>query len=117
MSSNMEIPRICEHCGGHFIAKTTVTRFCGQNCAKRNHKQRVRENKINQVAPTEVQKVEFKQKQLNDKAFLSIAEASELLGASRMTIHRQIKAGLIKATKMGSRTIIQRTSIDNLFTV
>lgn len=117
MSSNMAIPKICEHCGGKFIAKTTVTRFCSQNCGKRNHKKRVREGKIFQAAPVEVQRIAFEQEQLKHKAFLSIAETCQLLGASRMTIHRQIKSGVIKATKMGSRIIIQRSSIDNLFTV
>ncbi len=117
MSSNMAIPKICVYCGGRFISKTTVTKFCGRTCRIRFNKNKIRNKKILDSSPVEIQRIEFEQKQLKDKIFLSIAEASQLLGASRMTIHRQIKAGVIKATKIGRRTIIQRSSIDNLFTL
>lgn len=40
MSSNISITRICQHCGNEFTAKTTVTKFCGDQCAKRDYKLR-----------------------------------------------------------------------------
>ena len=46
MSSNIRISKICQHCGQEFVAKTTVTKFCSDNCAKRNYKKRKREEKI-----------------------------------------------------------------------
>jgi excisionase family DNA binding protein len=38
-----------------------------------------------------------------------------MLGASRCTIQRLIAKGTLKAGKIGSRCIIQRTEIDKLF--
>lgn len=115
MSSNIQIPKICQHCGNSFIARTTVTKFCSQKCASRNYKKRKRDEKIKQVAPVSVQRLEFQQEQLNQKDYLSIDETCKLLGTSRMTIYRQIKNGNIKAGKIGRRTIIKRTEIDKLF--
>ena len=46
MSSNIKITRICQHCGQEFIAQTTVTRYCGDNCAKRAYKARIKKQKI-----------------------------------------------------------------------
>lgn len=115
MSSNIRVPKICQHCGTEFIAKTTVTKFCGDNCAKRAYKKRKRDLKVQEIAPTAVQKQEYNQEQVKDKDFLSIAETCKLLGASRMTLYRQIKNGKIQAAKIGSRTIIKREEIEKLF--
>jgi excisionase family DNA binding protein len=52
---------------------------------------------------------------LRDKEFLSVQEAAILLGASRWTIQRMIQREDIKAGKLGRRTIIPRSEIDNLF--
>ena len=115
MSSNIRVPKICQHCGTEFIAKTTVTKFCGDNCAKRAYKKRKRDQKVQEIAPTAVQKQEYNQEQVREKDFLSIAETCKLLGASRMTLYRQIKNGKIQAAKIGSRTIIKREEIEKLF--
>ncbi|MEM6813350.1 MAG: helix-turn-helix domain-containing protein [Bacteroidota bacterium] len=115
MSSNIRVPKICQHCGNEFIAKTTVTKFCSDTCAKRAYKKRKRDEKVQEVAPTVIQKKEYNQVQVKDKEFLSIAETCKLLGASRMTLYRQIKDGKINAAKIGSRTIIKREEIEKLF--
>lgn len=115
MSSNIRVPKICQHCGQEFIAKTTVTKYCGDNCAKRAYKKRKRDEKVQEVAPVAIQKAEHNQHKIQDKDFLSIAETCELLGASRMTLYRQIKNGTINAAKIGRRTIIKRTEIEKLF--
>lgn len=115
MSSNIRIPKICQHCGNEFVAKTTVTKFCGDDCAKRAYKKRKRDEKVRGVAPVAIQKQEHNQNYLKHKDFLSIAETCELLGTSRMTIYRQIKNGSIQSAKIGRRTIIKRTEIEKLF--
>lgn len=46
MSSNISITRICQHCNKAFTAKTTVTKFCGDKCAKAAYKAKKRKNKI-----------------------------------------------------------------------
>jgi len=115
MSSNMKIPKVCQHCGKEFIARTTVTQFCGDDCAKRNYKKRIRDQKVKSVENIARQKMEFQQSQTKDKEFLSIYETCQLLGASRMTIYRQIKTGSIPVARFGRRTIIKRSVIDQIF--
>jgi len=114
MSSNIRLEKTCQHCSKNFIAKTTVTQYCSDNCAKRAYKDRIRSKKI-EVA---IQK-EFEQKTfnpiVNQKEFLSVKETCQLIGASRWTIYRLIDGGSLKASKLGSRTIIARTEINNLF--
>lgn len=115
MSSNIEITKVCQHCGKGFIAKTTVTKFCGHTCASRNYKERKKAEKLKQVKTPTEQKNEYNFSQLNEKEYLSIADTCQLLGASRMTIYRQIKSGNIKAVKLGRRTIIKKSEIEKLF--
>ncbi|NPD86443.1 helix-turn-helix domain-containing protein [Lentimicrobium sp. L6] len=120
MSSKIEVQKICEFCGEEFIAKTTVTRFCGHTCASRSYKQRKKENKVGRaIEETNKQKIlsitELNQEVIKQKDFLSIKEAHTLLGLSERTFYRLMKAGTIQATKLGKRTIIKRSEIDKLF--
>lgn len=46
MCSNLYIPKTCKHCGNAFTARTTVTKYCGDSCAKRAYKARKRKEKI-----------------------------------------------------------------------
>lgn len=115
MSSNIRISKICQYCGKEFIAKTTVTKYCSDVCAKRAYKQKEREKKLQKVNSVDKQKMEYNQERVEDREFLSINATCKLLGTSRTTIYRQIKKGNIKATKLGGRTIIKRSDIDKLF--
>ncbi|MFA8436778.1 MAG: helix-turn-helix transcriptional regulator [Marinifilaceae bacterium] len=115
MSSNMRIPKICQHCGTEFIAKTTTTKFCSHRCSQKAYKVRKRKEKVERVKVLDEQKVQFNLNQVEDKPFLSIQEACQLLGASRMTLYRQIKKGTFKVGKLGRRTIIQRSEIEKIF--
>lgn len=115
MSSNIRIQRICKECGREFTARTTVTQFCGNNCAKRNYKIRVRQGNIER---SEAETERTRQKPLEDirqREFLSIAEAAVLVGVSRWTLHRAIVSGAVQSAKLGRRRIIRRESIESLF--
>lgn len=122
MSSKLQIPKICQHCGNSFIARTTVTKYCGDNCAKRAYKKRKRDEKIKASIEETKQQVQGLQSlqtvqspDILSKQFLSVQEAANLLGASRWTIQRMIKRDQLKSAKLGRRTIIARSEIDNLF--
>jgi len=52
--------------------------------------------------------------ELQEKAFLSIAETCALLGLSRRTAFRLMQSGRIPAVKLGRRTIIKRASLEAL---
>ncbi len=131
MSSTIKLPKFCNHCGKAYIAQKTTTQFCSHKCASRAYKQRKREDKVNAefknqqekivavTVPEQGQNLTTAQAgnhiNLREKEFLSVAETAQLVGASRWTIQRMIKDNRLPASKFGSRTIIKRTSIDNLF--
>ena len=114
MSSNIRLEKTCQFCGNRFVAKTTVTQFCSDNCAKRAYKVRIRQQKIQEAIREENTSV-FYNPALSQKEFLSIKETAQLMGASRWTVYRLIENGKLKATKLQRRTILKREDIDNLF--
>lgn len=115
MSSNMKIHKICQFCNTGFIAKTTVTKFCSLQCAQRSYKAEKRKIKIIAAQENEIQKqIQQDINQIQAKEYLSIKETCQLLGISRMSLHRYIKKKLIKPVELGGRKIITRKSIDNL---
>jgi excisionase family DNA binding protein len=114
MSSNIRIEKTCQFCGNVFTAKTTVTKFCSTDCARKAYKDRIRMNKIENAIKEETAFNQFNPI-ISQKDYLNIKEAGQLLGASRWTIYRLIEAGKLKASKLGARTIIKRNEIDKLF--
>lgn len=122
MSSNLHIPKTCEYCGKAFIARTTVTKCCSTDCSKRAYKARKRQEKIQASLELDLNKSNAVQKEiattptlLNSKDFLSITEASQLIGVSRWTIQRMVKRGQLKSVQFGRKHIVKRSQIENLF--
>ena len=74
-------------------------------------------NTANEVKTQTLQSLQTLQPHLNlkTKEFLSVQEAAELLGASRWTIQRLVQRNVLNAAKLGRRTILKRSEIDNLF--
>lgn len=115
MSSNIEILRLCQSCNSNFTARTTVTKYCGHRCASRAYKARKREEKI-EASNTETAHIRPKlTSELQAKEYLSIVDASCLLGISRWTLTRAIKDGRLSAVRFGRRIVIKRTEIDRMF--
>ena len=113
MSSNISIKKNCLFCGGQFVAKTTVTKYCSHECASRAYKKRKRDEKL--------QKAQFVQ---SSQAPVSVTEESEFwsinttcryLGIGRTTLYRAIKRGQIKSLNIGRRVLIHRDQIHELF--
>lgn len=120
MSSNIEIKKNCEYCGNEFIARTTVTRYCGDTCSKKAYKSRKRAEKIN-ITIDKVQSYNHSKPQkkvdINSKYFLTVKEVATLLSCSIRSVYYYIENGNIQATNLGTRlTRIKRSNIDNLFT-
>lgn len=115
MSSNIQVQRICQHCGKEFTARTTVTQYCSDACAKRAYKAKKRLERV-EGSNKETQRVRNKpMEDLKAKDFLTISETCELLSLSRWTIWRAIKNEELKAAKIGRRTLIRRSDLDILF--
>lgn len=115
MSSNIRITRICQHCRNEFTAKTTVTKFCGDVCAKRAYKARQKTGKIADSEKETAAIIAAPVIALQGKDYLNIVEAAKLLGVSRWTVHRAIKDERLPVVRFGRRVVIRRDSIDKLF--
>jgi excisionase family DNA binding protein len=116
MSSNIRIQRICQFCNNEFTAKTTVTKYCSDNCAKKAYKQRKKIEKIN-ASNKETQKIiTLPIEQLKAKEYLTVREVSKLLSCSIRTVYYYIESGNIKAVNLGQRmTRIKRSALDDIF--
>lgn len=115
MSSNIRIKRICQQCGTEFIAKTTVTKYCSDRCAKRAYKLRKRQEKIEESKQETQQIIQQPLLELQAKEFLTIKETCQLVGLSRTTLWRSIKKGQLKTAKIGNRVIIRKKDLEDLF--
>jgi excisionase family DNA binding protein len=116
MSSNIKIQRICQHCGKEFTARTTVTQYCGDDCAKRAYKVRQRATKV-ETSNTETQLIKAKPfEQIKAKEYLTVRDVATLLNSSIRTAYRLIEQGNIKAVNISQRkTLVKRSEIDKLF--
>ncbi len=115
MSTNIRVQRICQHCGNDFIARTTVTKYCGDNCAKRAYKVRKRNEKINNSNKETKEIIRKPIEQIKAKEFLTVNETAILLGCSKRTAYRLIEKGTIKAVNLSERmTRVKREELDKL---
>jgi len=116
MSSNIEVQRICQHCGKEFTARTTVTQYCGDNCAKQAYKVRQR---VARIEASNKETLYIKTKPLEEikaKEFLTVRDVATLLNCSVRSVYYYIKCGNIKAVNLAERiTRVRRSDIDNLF--
>jgi excisionase family DNA binding protein len=115
MSSNIRIQRICGYCGNEFEARTTVTQFCGDACAKKAYKAKQKAAKIENSNQETRRIIAMPIEEIKANEFLTIPEVSKLIRISRRTVYRLIEKGELKAGKLGRRTIIKRSDIDRIF--
>jgi excisionase family DNA binding protein len=106
MSSNIKLIRKCQYCGKQFIAKTTVTKNCSDNCAKRAYKQKLKERKIYASEIEVASNFYVKKNSLHEKPYLSVGEASTLFGVSEKTIRRMINSKIIPILRLNRRVVI-----------
>ena len=116
MSSNIQVQRICQHCDKEFTARTTVTKFCTTDCAKKAYKVRMRVEKI-KASNQETQSIIVKPiEELKAKEFLTVRETAKLLNCSVRTAYRLIEKGNIKAVNLSERMLrVKRSEFDKLF--
>jgi DNA-binding transcriptional regulator YiaG len=100
MSSNIKIVKICEYCNNEFIAKTTTTKCCSDNCSKRFYKLKIKNDKIVQAElKTEIKRrpknfiSEEEIRAIQAKQNLTLKEAPMLLNITPLTLRRWTLAG------------------------
>lgn len=118
MSSNIRIVKTCEFCKKEFIAKTTVTQCCSDDCAKRLYKKRKKNERIAQAnLKAEIKRkpktfiTEDQIKLINAKAILTLKEAAILLNISELTMRRWVLSGKVRSQKAGKKHLILRTTL------
>jgi predicted DNA-binding transcriptional regulator AlpA len=123
MSSNIRINKVCKHCNRFFIAKTTVTSFCSDQCAKNNYKKRQRENKIslsegdNNRRLAEVQSAgSAGPLSAIPTEMVSINRLSEITGLSQRTIFRLLKDPGFPRLKIGKRLLFKKDAVIDYLT-
>lgn len=116
MSSKIQVQRVCQFCGKEFTARTTVTQYCGDVCAKKAYKARERAGKINR-SNEETRTIRVKpMEELKAKEFLTVRDLAALLSCSLRTTYRLIEQGDIKAVNIAQRkTLVERSEVDRLF--
>lgn len=123
MSSNIRIKKICQHCNKIFTAKTTVTKFCSDNCAKANYKKRQREHKI-EVSHTDTEnqlsQTKSPSKSLSgvflDREMVSINGLAAITGLSERTIFRLMKDPEFPRVKIGKKLLFKTDNVMNYLT-
>lgn len=116
MSSNIQVQRICQHCGTEFTARTTVTKYCSHRCGSLANKAKKRAEKV-QKSNTETKQIKTKPiEELKAKEFLTVTDVSKLIGCSRQNVYKLINTGKLKATNiLEKKTIVRRCDLDKLF--
>lgn len=115
MSSNIKVQRICQHCGNEFTARTTVTKYCSDICAKRAYKARKRTEKIETSNKETIQIKTQPLETLKAKEFLTVRDVATLLGCSVRTTYRLIDNSTLKAVNLAERmTRIKRSEVNKL---
>lgn len=115
-TSSIRIKKICQWCGAEFEAQKVSTKYCSHRCANLAYKQATREKRVKQVeAETHFIKSEKPKENIKDKEYLSIAQASVLLGLSLQAVYKMIYAGHLAAYKLSSRlSFVKRVDIDKM---
>ena len=116
MSSNIEVQRICQHCGNEFTARTTTTLYCSKKCNTAVYKAKIRDGKVKdsniETHRIKTQSIEG----LKAKEFLTVRDVATLLNSSLRTVYRLIEQGNIKAVNIAERkTLVKRSDLDKLF--
>ena len=108
-------------CGAEFTAQKTSTQYCSGVCSKRAYKARKREEKVeacNEEVKATRQPTKGKQQPIEEREFLSVSQAAELMGCSRQNVYYLINTGQLKAVNiMKKKTIIKRSDINALLNV
>ncbi len=115
MSSNLELKRVCQHCGVAFLAKKTTTKFCSLQCGQRNYKIRQRMNKIeNRNAEARAKTNHIDQRPLVcylEQELIDIKMLAFVTSMSERTIFNLIKDPGFPRLKIGRRLLFNKKAV------
>lgn len=103
-----------------FTARTTVTRFCGDSCAKRAYKQRLKSKKINQSNQQTkiIKEAQVKSsRDISKLEYLNPTDAARLLNCSRVYIYELMDSNKLCFAQLSpKKRLIKRIDIDAYLT-
>jgi len=117
MSSNIRVQKICLFCKQSFVAKTTVTKYCGDDCAKKAYKARKKKKKIQTSFEETLEQRAEAMKRIMFKDFLDVKEVCTAFGISRTTLWRLTKSGKLRQAEIGKRAVYLRDDLYKLFNI
>lgn len=110
------VPKVCEHCGKPFMAKTVTTRFCSKECNNKDIKERSRKEKEQKKIEELLEKRRGAYIDIQARPFITVREASKLFNISEDTIRRLIRRRTIPGINLGVRlTRVDRVSLEKFF--
>ena len=113
-ASKHPYPKICVFCQEAFVARKSTTLYCSTNCASRAYKENKRHEKLLQDKAHVKSHLTAPVVMIQAREVLSVNEVSLLLGISRWTVARMIRANKIRTFSIGTRRLILREELDNL---
>jgi excisionase family DNA binding protein len=117
MSSNLTLKKVCQHCGNVFTAKTTVTKFCSDDCAKKNYKLRKRKEAIlisnSQTKESLLTKTINKPERLtmDQQELINIRVLSAVSSIGERTLYRLIKDKEFPKVKIGRVLLFHKKTV------
>ncbi len=115
MSSNIRISRVCGHCGQTFIAKTTVTQYCGDNCSKKAYKLRLKNRNIVRSNEETKEAILNTLPQIsespNSQEFINSKQLAAIIAVSESTVFRLVKEEGFPKIKIGRRLIFNKAIV------
>mgnify|MGYP006197089137 FL=1 len=114
-ASKHAFPKICVFCQEVFVARKSTTLYCSLNCASKAYKENKRQEKVLENKEQIKSKLIAPVIQIQAREVLSVNEVSLLLGVSRWTVQRMLKANKIQSFTIGTRRLILREELDHLF--
>lgn len=110
------VPKVCEHCGKPFMAKTVTTRFCSKECNNKDIKERSKKEKEQKKIEELLEKRREVYIDIQARPFITVREASKLFNVSEDTIRRLIRRRTIPGINLGVRlTRVDRVSLEKFF--
>lgn len=111
MSSNIRLSKICQHCEKQFTAKTTVTKYCGDDCAKKAYKKRKRQEKITQSvsSPDPLSSPAY------SSDYFTILDIMNYFNISKSSTQRFVKRNNLPEKKTGRWVYIKKSYLEDIF--
>jgi excisionase family DNA binding protein len=113
-ASKHPFPKICVFCQEAFLARKSTTLYCSHKCGARAYKENKRQEKLLQDKALVKSQLTAPVVMLQAREVLSIIEVSLLLGISRWTVARMIRANKIRTFSIGTRRLILREELDKI---